>query len=1290
MELGGPPPVERRVFIRLQTLHLLFTLPTTLSRLQHTVDACMAPVLGSSPPISPSLTASTSSISQPLPPQDYGPIFRSIQRRSADRLSGDHSAASWRLRSSTGSVGEAEGEGETNSLEADLKLAAEIGVALLQEKSVFQQRIESMDRANQKLLGRLSNSIKENNQLQRRLEETVGNLEQADSSNRALLVSLEEDRKTISRLSADSGKLVATSTNLRNLQRTHEDTLQELASERKRASAAENKAKKVTERANELEERLRTAIADLEEMRQDKVLRSRKSGEALAKVRAKYGRGDGEEGSDDRTATTAGGGGDEVSKYVETDELLKLVENLVSENNLLRSESMELHGLLESTREEQIELRSTMANRDVVPEEDEEEVRRAENDEDEGPNRFEQRRLSMFSATSAPPECITSPSLSQGGGFDHDSHRVPLSPGSSIYHRVGVTSPFSSQPSDLDRSYGFDFSSAEAHNPNRPPAAVKRSTSLRGRRPPPVSSNSTGALNSAKVPFGRSKGHNRRSLSMDISSSGQGPSPLAESTNVPDSPNPYYSPSTRPASIFSNASEDPDSSARPRRHHRPLSLSLGPSLFPGVPEDDSSSSRPVSPFTRGPAPTHRRRASQAALVNSDSIADSLASNQSGLGISSSRNRSYVDSETQTSPPPTPIRDTRHPELPSFSQSHSDTSTPHRSPHSHPYRSPSLSPKPTSARSHTSVSDLSEERLFEAQVVQSGGAQDHRTAALGQLLEHVVKLLGRLQSADVATQTKRLAKQNLPGGDVKHVAQANLKDLVNEIDSMRDKFRRILEQERSALAKETSKATSHLSSESLISRREFVSLVKLLRDLLFEASRLRSLVNRVQLDPSLASRLGDLDDPRESATEFGSEQNASKLAATTTGGLLAPLSRLFGSTLSPGEHPTLTSRASSAQLRAPLKRGGYSAVTSATVNVEFGKAAVRSSTSEATTTTTSPAASPAARPDPPKRDISSIFAGSTIRPNDPSFAPSNDLAASSPSPMPQPRRMPSRSPGLASVASSYLPFGRILANSYRPALSSTTNAVLDSIPHAPSMSQDPSTASNEPPPTLLERQLRPRGLSDSSIRSTFLSHGIAANPHHRVLTPATLALSSEPTRIPTTVDTSALSTSPGPSSFVAPSGSGLGAISALQKQLQADEGLLSVSSGGGGGSLSRRSSAANLRSKPSQSRLRDQLIPAASSSASVSIDRSTASSLSTSPAIATSPAPIQISPPSPVKRSTVTYATNSTSSSPVDRSTVPSSLFGTLASGWSAGWTSASGGGGTMPDSYKERTRVGRD
>ena len=57
--------------------------------------------------------------------------------------------------------------------------------------------------------------------------------------------------------------------------------------------------------------------------------------------------------------------------------------------------------------------------------------------------------------------------------------------------------------------------------------------------------------------------------------------------------------------------------------------------------------------------------------------------------------------------------------------------------------------------------------------------DARTASLGALIDHTSKLLGRIQSADIVTLEKRLKKQNLPG-DVRHLAQANLKDLVSLI------------------------------------------------------------------------------------------------------------------------------------------------------------------------------------------------------------------------------------------------------------------------------------------------------------------------------------------------------------------------------------------------------------------------------------------------------------------------------------------------------------------------------
>lgn len=52
-------------------------------------------------------------------------------------------------------------------LEADLKLAAQIGQSLLQEKTALQARLETSERANGKLVDRLAKAVKENKSLER-------------------------------------------------------------------------------------------------------------------------------------------------------------------------------------------------------------------------------------------------------------------------------------------------------------------------------------------------------------------------------------------------------------------------------------------------------------------------------------------------------------------------------------------------------------------------------------------------------------------------------------------------------------------------------------------------------------------------------------------------------------------------------------------------------------------------------------------------------------------------------------------------------------------------------------------------------------------------------------------------------------------------------------------------------------------------------------------------------------------------------------------------------------------
>lgn len=300
--------------------------------------------------------------------------------------------------------------------------------------------------------------------------------------------------------------------------------------------------------------------------------------------------------------------------------------------------------------------------------------------------------------------------------------------------------------------------------------------------------------------------------------------------------------------------------------------------------------------------------------------------------------------------------------------------------------------------------------------------------------------------------------------------------MSDIEGLRHHFRRLLEQERAAAAKESASIHSEATAESLVSRRDFVSLVKLFRDLLFETSRLRSLVNRVELEPSLAASLRDLD-----VLNLVDVEKASK----GTGGILAPLSRLFALTstdIPPPPAPPKTPMTA----RAIAKLTGSSAVSSTTINVEFGNGAVRRATAVG------------GAEDLPSPEYKRPGAGGSPRGNKSGPQLKRDLSAIFVGGLPTSRQ--TGDGGWVRVdarnAPSSNPFSRLLAT-YRPPLSATTNAIIDSIPHAP----QPDAPYQ---PTLLERTHR-RTYSDSSIRSTFVAH---ANPHARLITPASLALSSE--------------------------------------------------------------------------------------------------------------------------------------------------------------------------------------
>lgn len=157
------------------------------------------------------------------------------------------------------------------------------------------------------------------------------------------------DRKRLSRLSTDSARLLSTAAQLKTSSTAVADARDELAAEHKRTVAAETRADKSAARVKMLETRLHKAIEDLEEIRQDKILRTRKSFTALAQVKASY--------SKSVSALDQSSGHDNP----EAAELLKLVESLVTHNESLRATTSELSEMLDQARNEQTEARAELA-----------------------------------------------------------------------------------------------------------------------------------------------------------------------------------------------------------------------------------------------------------------------------------------------------------------------------------------------------------------------------------------------------------------------------------------------------------------------------------------------------------------------------------------------------------------------------------------------------------------------------------------------------------------------------------------------------------------------------------------------------------------------------------------------------------------------------------------------------------------------------------------------------------------------------------------------------------------
>jgi hypothetical protein len=398
---------------------------------------------------------------------------------------------------------------------------------------------------------------------------------------------------------------------------------------------------------------------------------------------------------------------------------------------------------------------------------------------------------------------------------------------------------------------------------------------------------------------------------------------------------------------------------------------------------------------------------------------------------------------------------------------------------------------------STLSDRSTEPRSETSSIQEGNGR-----IMTNLLDRVSNSLTKLTQTDVRTLTNRLKRQHIVGADVGHISRTSITAIVNEIAALRSQFRSMLEDDKAVTS---------------VNRKEFRTLIKLFNEVFAEMGQLRASVNEVVLDPSVGTKLRE-----EALAEGGLDK--SKSGGLDIQSWIAPLSKLFAgpstqNSLLPQSSNglSLSSKKSSlglvsgTNLASPLptrlaaKLAPAVSASTTTVNVEFGgNAAVRRAVST-TLEGPIPARTNSTTPQPGiKKQLFGIFAGAPM--------PARKMggwvvlpSGAAPTPL--------ISPGLMDKPPVSRQGRRVLNNPRR--LSRVVDAVVDadvaSIASHSSREEDPEHPEDDNerhhgrrPTGLLERTLRRRGLSDSSMHSTFMA-AARGPPIQRLVTPAGLAL-----------------------------------------------------------------------------------------------------------------------------------------------------------------------------------------
>ncbi|KIY51651.1 hypothetical protein FISHEDRAFT_36832 [Fistulina hepatica ATCC 64428] len=338
--------------------------------------------------------------------------------------------------------------------------------------------------------------------------------------------------------------------------------------------------------------------------------------------------------------------------------------------------------------------------------------------------------------------------------------------------------------------------------------------------------------------------------------------------------------------------------------------------------------------------------------------------------------------------------------------------------------------------------------------------------VGLIIERIAALFTRLTQADVLTLTNRLKRQKLKG-DIGHLSRTTVANIIAETTELRNQFRMFLEDDRITTS---------------CTRKDLRALFKVFKDVFNEIGSMRVVLNDVILDPSVAARVSEFSlNPAKADQEREQTQRSRE---STQSGPTGWVARLFGT---PGrgppepwspERPGPSLRHGVGSVRAPKfvpKQRAATSASATTVEVEF------SGTGAGRNITNSSAPVPSSVP---------------MLPDSPVLPSHLQLFAGAPQPQEQWIILPKKSvhnlrPRPRTSQQRQLPTKK----SFR--LSRNVDAVIDHPNDPPDMAQmdDGETEGADTLGPLVERRLKRRGLSDSSMHSTFSNHAQRIEEDH---------------------------------------------------------------------------------------------------------------------------------------------------------------------------------------------------